>query len=366
MEEHTVGWILGALLSAVACVFTALGDNLVKKSYNVLNERALDVAERWSSERKSQYLWPNVLFVSGWASTGVFDTLCNAWALFFAPASIVMPLAALHIVFNIFFARCINSEKASGYVLGCTFLIVVGTVAVVLAGPENEVEFSKLEPLLDLLQRTRFLIYAAANVALLSVMCVFMTRHATTTGPDGDLLVAADPLPRFATIFVPGLIGSFTNGFLKIWMKALGIQTSESVWERPEFYIVTLCMIGCAVGQIVLLNNALSKVEASIVVPVYSSCLICLGSMCGMILFQEYDQITSWAMASVYVCGIILTVVTICAMGLATVETDAPIARLKEDIPEEDEGQLLKAGMRKDVEHNGVEDGVVALGYGTG
>lgn len=98
-------WVLGVFFSATATAFAALGDNLVKKSFNMLEAAGLDRKDRWKCNNDGRFWWVNVAFVSGWCTNMLLNAALNLAALAFAPASIVMPFAALHIVFAVWFAR---------------------------------------------------------------------------------------------------------------------------------------------------------------------------------------------------------------------------------------------------------------------
>ena len=50
----------------------------------------------------------------------MLNTVLNALSLMWAPASLVIPMSALHIVWNVGFAKLMNEESISWWVLGCT------------------------------------------------------------------------------------------------------------------------------------------------------------------------------------------------------------------------------------------------------
>ena len=60
----------------------------------------LTVEGRWEFE-DDRYNEPNLLFLCGWLCSTVLNGLTNSLALMYAPVALVVPFAALHVVWNV-------------------------------------------------------------------------------------------------------------------------------------------------------------------------------------------------------------------------------------------------------------------------
>ena len=109
---------VGVVLSCAATLAGSFGDNCVKYSYNLVEREGLRT-EDWTC-CAPQYAYASIIWCTGWTSTIVLNTVLNALSLMWAPASLVIPMSALHIVWNVGFAKLMNEESISWWVLGCT------------------------------------------------------------------------------------------------------------------------------------------------------------------------------------------------------------------------------------------------------
>ena len=136
-----MAWVSGALLSAAATLVAAYGDNLIKRSYSIMTQEGLSTDGRWEWSNKNSYIYVNGMFIFGWFFNAILNSVLNALGLNLAPASLVMPLAALHIAFNVPLARCLNDERITHNALLCTGIVVLGNLMVVIAGPKHDESF---------------------------------------------------------------------------------------------------------------------------------------------------------------------------------------------------------------------------------
>ena len=133
-------WYYGVLLSVLASFVGGLGDNLVRYAHNahrhasdnggggpatVSGVEDYDAASVGSLRNSG--VWSMGLFL-----TVVGNTVLTVWSLAFADASLIVPFAALHVIFTVVLAIFINNERLNflswtgiGLILGGTFLVVV-------------------------------------------------------------------------------------------------------------------------------------------------------------------------------------------------------------------------------------------------
>jgi len=120
--------VVGALFSAGATLAASFGDNCVKYAYNKVVRDGLDV-DQWGKEWtccEPQYATATLIWFMGWLCTIILNSVLNALSLMWAPASLVIPMSALHIVWNVGLAKAINGEETTYWVLGCTVHISPG------------------------------------------------------------------------------------------------------------------------------------------------------------------------------------------------------------------------------------------------
>ena len=139
--------VLGVFFSAGATFAGSFGDNCVKLAYNkVYRDEALSL-EGWQGSHwlQSEYFCITLLWLFGWFSTIVGNTTLNAFALMYAPASLVSrhtgpssrrhavgrhacavvtrarpqvtPMTALHMVWNVWLSIAMNDEQISRFVM---------------------------------------------------------------------------------------------------------------------------------------------------------------------------------------------------------------------------------------------------------
>ena len=85
--------LLGVALSIGATFAGSLGDNCVKLAYNKVYRAPELSLEEWQCGN-ARYGCMTSLWLAGWVSTIFGNTVLNAFALMYAPASLVSPSTA--------------------------------------------------------------------------------------------------------------------------------------------------------------------------------------------------------------------------------------------------------------------------------
>ena len=121
-------WLLGALLSIIGSVLSDLGVNTQKYAFMNNEKKPLD---KRKSYKCLPSWWLGLFFV-------IIGSLGDFAALGMAAQSIVAPIGATTLVFNIFFAHFWLKEALSKKDIVGTVFIVVGSVMSVSFGDHDE------------------------------------------------------------------------------------------------------------------------------------------------------------------------------------------------------------------------------------
>lgn len=277
------------VLIVAACSLTlsfgaAIGINLQKLS--MTNE------ERQSRKRPS-YLQPL------WC-IGMVILVCDACGDFvfigLAPQSLLAPLGALSLGFNIILAPIFHkNERVTRNILIATGLIYAGTILTVLFAADSSPAMN-LATIVEFLCTKLFLGYAVLCIALQCSLVYHGYRQAA-----------------FQMVHYCGLAGSL-GGETILFAKSVSELTKNALvtgqyddWTSSALpYIFVLCMGVTLFSQVNMLNTGLSKFDALLVVPVYQSFLNAFGITGGLVFFQEYKLMSAWD-GFMYAIGISIT-----------------------------------------------------------
>jgi len=127
-------------------------------------------------------------------------------------------------------------------------------------------------------------IYTSVMLCILGTvvyLCFFQTEQTRWT--------------RFANMFMPGLLASYTTCFGKAGVEMLETTTNKSPWDEVYVYIVIFLILLCGGCQVYMLNKSISSQNVSIAIPIYAATLIFLGTASGMVLFEASTTAQSLA-----------------------------------------------------------------------
>uniref|UniRef100_A0A0G4HGR2 Uncharacterized protein n=1 Tax=Chromera velia CCMP2878 TaxID=1169474 RepID=A0A0G4HGR2_9ALVE len=130
---HTVAyspqWGIGVALCTLGSFTASLGDNLVRKSFLIEDERPKE--EQRPLLRRPYWLL-GILFAN------VCNALITTFALIFTTASVVTAFAGLHLLLSVVMARYILNERLKWSGVGSCALILAGIAMVVFFGAREE------------------------------------------------------------------------------------------------------------------------------------------------------------------------------------------------------------------------------------
>jgi uncharacterized membrane protein len=270
-------WVAGFTISLVFSILNSIGINLQKLSLN-RNEQA--------EEKKTTFKQP--LWVLGFGLV-VLGSLLDFIAFGMAPQSLLAPLAALSLVWNMFIAPIFHKEKVTRQNMVATVIIFAGvTLTVIFAGhstPEYE-----LKDLLKLYRQPAMYAYVFFVFAFLLGLFLSMRHIEKTHQHEGGL---------YHIICYGGIAGTF-GGQSVLLAKSTVELLKSAIWGEGTYafkyfatYMITFGLFGCLFFQVKFLNGGLARFDALVMVPVYQSFWILMSVLGGIIYFEEYISMTS-------------------------------------------------------------------------
>lgn len=274
-------WVIGVSLGLLSAFSGALGDNLVRRSFNQKNETC---SRNWT------------LFCIGWFSSIVLNNGLTIASYNFASIVLITPLGGFHILFAVLLAIWLNNEPFKAQDGVSVAVIIIGVVGVIFAGPKKDEELSPIQ-LYERFQEPIFVGWCCFEAALM-LMLAFLAA------------MLGQKWQRVAMPLMAALCGSFSNLLVKISL-SLVVQSSRGTPVFSHHYEPYLIIFGCIVagcGQLFSLNFSLKNFEAISVVPVMSSTLITTSSIISMVFFKEWSSMEPWQLVMLPVFVIVVVV----------------------------------------------------------
>ncbi|KAI9922271.1 hypothetical protein PsorP6_002622 [Peronosclerospora sorghi] len=270
-------WVAGFLISLVFSVLNSVGINLQK----------LSMAHNGSAEvKRTPFKQP--LWVLGFGLI-CLGSLLDFVAFGMAPQTLLAPLAALSLVWNMFIAPIFHKEKVTRQNLVATAIIFMGvTLTVIFAG--HSTPSYELEDLIRLYQQHAMYAYIALIVCFLGVLFTFCRYIERTNNFENGI---------FHIICYCGIAGTF-GGQSVLLAKSTVELLKSAIWGKSGLYMFTqitsfLIVAGmgaCLVFQMHFLNGGLARFDALVVIPVYQSFWIFTSVLGGIMYFEEYVNMT--------------------------------------------------------------------------
>ncbi|KAG3197652.1 hypothetical protein PC128_g6663 [Phytophthora cactorum] len=292
-------WVIGFTIAVVFSFLASVGINLQKKA---LKQNEL-MAEPKPAYRLPLWMLGFVLCVVG----SVLDFV----AFGLAPQSLLAPLAALTLVWNMMLAPCFNKEKLGKKDIVSTLIIFVGaTIAVVFASHTSP--SYNLDMLMQLYRDPLTIVYFCvvfltvvahfAAIKVVDTLCLMSKRHR---------IIQVGTPAMWSTIRLVGYAGlAGTLGgqsvlFAKSTAELLkGVFNGDaSCFVHYQTYLIALALVVCLILQIKYLNGGLVHYDALSMVPVYQAYWVISGVLGGVIYFQEIRTF-SVLQAVMFVLGI--------------------------------------------------------------
>lgn len=268
----TVGVILGILASLITC----LGLNLQKLS---LCDKANEKVPSWKQPR----------WIAGFACVLV-GSILDFVAFGLAPQSLLAPLAALSLIWNLFLASSLLNEKYTLNDVVATVLILIGTGFTIIFASHVEKGYS-LEQLKSLYAKDRMLIYGIIVPSML--LFHYYLIHSVSKSP----IITSNYRNKSGMVGYAGFAG-IAGGQSVLFAKSTielikDASHGNRVFYDPVTYLIILMMIGSLLIQISFLNGGLKGYDALKVIPVYQSYWILSSVLGGLVYFGEYEDLNA-------------------------------------------------------------------------
>lgn len=274
-------WVAGFLISLVFSVLNSVGINLQK-----LSMTRNDTAEVKKTTLK-QPLW---MLGFGLVCLG---SLLDFVAFGMAPQTLLAPLAALSLVWNMLIAPIFHKEKVTRENLLATAIIFIGVTLTVIFAGHNTPTY-ELEDLIRLYQQPAMYAYIVLIVCFLGGLFAFCRYIERTHNFEEGL---------FHIICYGGIAGTF-GGQSVLLAKSTVELLKSAIWGDSGFYMFTqptsyviIAGLGACLGfQVHFLNGGLARFDALVVIPVYQSFWILMSVLGGIMYFEEYVSMTRMQM----------------------------------------------------------------------
>ncbi|GMI10629.1 hypothetical protein TrRE_jg10744 [Triparma retinervis] len=343
-------WIAGFSIGLAFSFLAALGLNLQKLSMN--REALKPESVRRPTIRQPLWVIGLSLITSG--------SLLDFVAFGMAPQSLLAPLGALSLVWNLLIAPLFNAEKLTRQNMIATGIIIFGTLLTVIFAAHSTPTYT-LDDLMSLYTKPVMVCYMILVVSFLVTMATKLKKieeaikeeegggteaaalvDAMETGRDSapstpskrkKLKSSAYDLAKMAMktdksaivsdknqvhtemnriVCYGGLAGCF--GGLSVLLAKSTAELVKNVmtgsetgaFDHPQPYLIVLCMAMCLLSQITILNSGLSKFNALLMVPVYQSFWNMFSTLGGIVYFQEYRDLHTFP-AIFFLTGILTT-----------------------------------------------------------
>ncbi|KAL4159977.1 hypothetical protein PRNP1_000549 [Phytophthora ramorum] len=270
-------WVAGFLISLVFSVLNSVGINLQK----------LSMSRNGAAEVKKTTL-KQPLWMLGFGLV-CLGSLLDFVAFGMAPQTLLAPLAALSLVWNMLIAPIFHKEKVTRQNLLSTAIIFIGvTLTVIFAG--HSTPSYELEDLIRLYQQPAMYAYITLIVCFLGGLFTFCRYIERTHNFEEGL---------FHIICYGGIAGTF-GGQSVLLAKSTVELLKSAIWGDSGFYMFTqftsyviIAGMGACLGcQVHFLNGGLARFDALVVIPVYQSFWILTSVLGGIMYFEEYVSMT--------------------------------------------------------------------------
>ncbi|DBA00798.1 TPA: hypothetical protein N0F65_004703 [Lagenidium giganteum] len=318
--KHTA-WIIGFSIAVVFSFLASVGINLQKKALKQNELAALEL----NGEPKPVYRLP--MWCLGFFLI-LAGSILDFVAFGMAPQSLLAPLAALTLVWNMMLAPCFNKEKLSRKDIAATLVIFSGaTIAVVFASHASP--SYNLQMLIELYKDPLTCVYfgVVAIIVALHYGAIQFVEKLSLTSRRHRIIQMGQPAfwSRVRLIAYSGLAGTMGGQSVLFAKSCAELLKSafhgDNCFAHFQTYVIAAALIACLLCQIHFLNCGLLHFDALSVVPIYQAYWIISGVMGGAIYFQEIRSF-SIHQACMFVLGITTTI-----FGVVLLSQRKPVAQ---------------------------------------
>jgi len=284
-------WVAGFTIALTFSILNSIGINLQK--YSLRHDSILTTKR--SSCRQPIWIVGFVLIC--------FGSIMDFVAFGMAPQTLLAPLAALSLVWNLLIAPIFHGEAITRENLSATGIIFGGvTITVIFAG--HSTPNYNLDDLLKLYHKPLMYLYIGCVVIFLGVMCQTKRRiELTGVGENG----------MYHVVCYGGIAGTLGGQSVLLAKSTVELVKTE-IWggkehsddydafQQYQTYLIIVGMVTCLICQIITLNGGLQRFDALLMVPVYQSFWILSSVLGGILYFEEYHSMT-WLQLSMFTIG---------------------------------------------------------------
>ncbi|ETW01045.1 hypothetical protein H310_06676 [Aphanomyces invadans] len=324
-------WVAGFTISVVFSFLSSVGINLQK--------RALKQNEVTAHETGTQPLSPFrlPLWTLGFCLI-VAGSLLDFIAFGLAPQSLLAPLAALTLVWNMMLAPCFNKERLSRKDIWATLIIFLGATLAVVFANHNSPSYT-LDDLKHLYRNSLTLLYFAIVfvLILLHYVVIKCVEHLHLASHRHRIINFGDPsvwstVRLVAYAGLGGLMGGQSVLFAKSTIELVkSLFAGGDCFTHAETYCIIVAMGGCLIAQMHFLNGGLANYDALSVVPIYQAYWIISGVMGGAVYFQEIRSFSEFQ-ACMFVVGILTTIGGVALLAQRSLLTPPPLLKKRKTL----------------------------------
>lgn len=206
-----------------------------------------------------------------------------------APQTLLAPLAALSLVWNMLIAPIFHKEKVTKQNIVATAIIFFGvTLTVIFAG--HSTPSYELEDLIRLYQQPAMYAYIILIVCFIGGLFTFCRYIERTHNFEEGL---------FHIICYGGIAGTFggqsvllAKSTVELLKSAIWGDAGVYMFTQFTSYVIAAGMGACLFFQVHFLNGGLARFDALVVIPVYQSFWILTSVLGGIMYFEEYVNMT--------------------------------------------------------------------------
>ena len=237
--------------------------------------------------------------------SGVSDIL----ALGYAPASLIAPMGALTLIFNMCLNPIINGESVARYTIIATLVICCGTVITVVFSPRGNTDEGH-----DIGEELEN-IYISWNFAGFSIFITILISALwfTTSRWKDNVKVYSLAVPALSGTLsaVNRTIGKGMSIGLKLTFRGDGCFCVEWLW-----YIIFIGIFLSLFAHLKWLNRGLAAFSPVHIIPISSTCSILVATIAGMVVFREAEQFSGLESIILFSFGILVIVCGVVALAL--------------------------------------------------
>ena len=310
-------WIVGVLIAVLFSFFSSVGINLQKRAISA-NELQVTLH---GTKRKAVYKLP--LWNFGFTLI-IMGSILDFVAFGFAPQSLLAPLGALTLVWNMMLAPCFNKERLDRRDIVSTLVIFLGAIVAVLFASKGTPNYS-LQDLKQLYADPITGTHSSRIISCKLILCLVsyfiiiffvMVAHFAAIRIIEKLDLATPThhvmwtrVHMISYSGVAGLMGGQSVLFAKSVAEIVkSFLRGEHPYVHFEMYLLVLALIVCLVTQIHFLNGGLRYHDALSIVPTYQAYWIISGVLGGCVYFQEIKTY-SLLQSLMFTLGILITIV---------------------------------------------------------